>query len=123
MIITVYQQVYVEGSRTRAHITIVNDRGIVVERRFANYEAYPLYNIARDNRLHTLKVIRRSMDVEKVIYDCNVQGRVEFIPKGSGYECVGISHPRFGEAPSSTRLIWQEPRKEENEIEEELTSE
>lgn len=115
MILTVYQQVFVQGASTRTHITIVDESGAVLERRFATYEAYPLYTISQDHREFVLKALRRSFDVEKIVYDCNVQGRSEFTPGGRGWNVEPISHPRFGKYTQS-RVIWHDPQPDDEEV-------
>ncbi|WP_223068102.1 hypothetical protein [Paenibacillus caui] len=115
MVLTVYQQVFVQGASTRAHITIVDGTGVVLERRFSNYEPYPLYSVAREHRELTIKALQRSLNVDKIIYDCNVLGRVEFTPKGGGWDFELINHPRFGAANLNKRVVWHEQQKEQDE--------
>lgn len=117
MIVTVYQQVFVEGAKTRVHVTITNENGAVLSRRFMDYDAFPLYQIAKENRETTASAVRRSLSAEKIIYDCNILGRSELVPNGGNYKITLISHPRFGPS-SANRMEWVEPPTEDDTEEE-----
>ncbi|MBP1905501.1 hypothetical protein J2Z32_002131 [Paenibacillus turicensis] len=114
MTITVYQQVFVSGDKTRAHVTIVDSSGKVLGRRFTDYEAYPLAQIAADNTQFLLRVLKRSLSPKRVIYDCNVRGRYEYKANSGGFEGMLLSHPRIDEK-DTPRIQWVEPSTEDEE--------
>lgn len=116
MTITVYQQVFVSVDRTRAHVTIVDSKGKVIERRFTDYEAYPLAQIAAENTQSLLRVLKRSLSPKRVIYDCNVRGRYEYKATTSGFEGKMLSHPRIDEK-DTPRIQWVDSLPEEPEEE------
>lgn len=118
MTITVYQQVFADRDKTRVHVTIVDGSGAVLDRRFANYEAYPLKQTADEYARYLLRVIGRSLGAEKVIIDCNVRGRVEYTATpGGGFKGELTYHPRMDKA-DNVRLQWAEPEPEEEDEEE-----
>lgn len=114
MTITVYQQVFVSGDKTRVHVTIVDSKGKVIERRFTDYEAYPLAQIAAENTQALFRVLKRSLSPNRVIYDCNVRGRYEYKATSSGFEGTMLSHPRIDEK-DTPRIQWVEPSIEDEE--------
>lgn len=116
MKITVYQQVFVSADRTRTHVTIVDDSGKVIARRFIDYEAYPLSQIAFKNTQTLLRVLKRSLSPDCVIYDCNVRGRYEYRATSSGFKGELLNHSRF-EEKEPARIHWVEPPSEEEEME------
>ncbi|WP_449601053.1 hypothetical protein [Paenibacillus sp. Marseille-Q9583] len=118
MIITVYQQVYVCGANTKVHVTITGTDGEVIARKFVSYEAYPLATIADTHRAGLLRTLRRSFELETIIYDCNVRGRIEYTPKRSGWKTKQINHPRMYPA-ETPRIAWEEPTPEEEDISDE----
>jgi hypothetical protein len=112
--VTVYQQVFVNGDKTRTHITIVDSKGRVIERRFMDYEAYPLAQIAAENTQVLLRVLKRSLSPKNVTYDCNVRGRYEYKATSSGFEGKLLSHPRIDEQ-DTPRIQWVESSTEDEE--------
>ncbi|MNJ63345.1 hypothetical protein D3C77_592400 [compost metagenome] len=116
MTITVYQQVFVSADRTRTHVTIVDDSGKVIDRRFSDYEAYPLGQIALENTQTLLRVLKRNLSPDCVVYDCNVLGRYEYRATSSGFKGELLSHPRIDEK-DTPRIQWAEPILEEEEEE------
>lgn len=108
MKVTVYQQVFVSNDKTRTHVTIVDSKGNVIERRFMDYEAYPLAQIAAQNTQVLLRVLKRSLSPKNVIYDCNVRGRYEYRATSSGFKGELLNHPRF-EEKETARIHWMEP--------------
>lgn len=123
MAVTVYQQVFADRDKTRVHVTVVDESGTVLDRRFADYEAYPLKQIADEHAQYMLCVLKRSMSPSRVIYDCNVRGRIEYTATpGGGFKGELVWHPRFGETKKA-RLQWAEPAPEENEQDEEESEE
>lgn len=117
MTITVYQQVFADRDKTRVHVTIVDGEGAVLERRFNNYEPYPLKEIADEHASYLLRVLKRSLSPDRVIYDCNVRGRAEYTATEGGFSGKLTYHPRLDKA-DSVRLQWAEPEPEEEDEEE-----
>lgn len=112
MTITVYQYVFADGTRTRVHTTIVNEAGAVLDRNIANYEAFPLKQIAEEHAQYMLRVLKRSLAPDRVVYDCNVRGRFEYTPKAGGFTGEMTYHPRFGDV-EKVRLQWADPLPED----------
>lgn len=122
MTVTVYQYVFTDRDKTRVHTTLVNDAGAVLDRNIATYEAYPLKQIADEHAQYMLRVLKRSMSLDRVIYDCNVRGRVEYTPKAGGFTGEMTHHPRLGKV-EKVRLQWVDPLPEDAEDEEEESEE
>ncbi|WP_410770122.1 hypothetical protein [Fontibacillus sp. BL9] len=112
MNVTVYQYVFTDRDKTRVHTTLVNDAGAVLDRNIAMYDAYPLKQIADEHAQYMLRVLKRSMSLDRVIYDCNVRGRFEYTPKASGFTGEMTYHPRFGDV-EKVRLQWTDPLPED----------
>ncbi|MNP64193.1 hypothetical protein D3C76_1596730 [compost metagenome] len=58
------------------------------------------------------------MSPDRVVYDCNIRGRLEYSATPSGFRGEMVSHPRFGKV-EKVRLQWAEPAQEETEEDEE----
>lgn len=123
MTITVYQYVFAEGTKTRVHTTFVNEAGAVLNRNMANYEAYPVKQIADEHAQYMLRVLKRSLAPDRVIYDCNIRGRFEYTATEGGFKGELVWHPRFGKAEKKVRLQWADPAPEEPEDDEEESEE
>ncbi|MDU2239369.1 MAG: hypothetical protein E7E23_02235 [Paenibacillus sp.] len=123
MTITVYQYVFADGTRTRVHTTIVNEAGAVLDRNIANYEAFPLKQIAEEHAQYMLRVLKRSLAPDRVIYECNIRGRFEYSATEGGFKGELVWHPRFGKAEKKVRLQWADPAPEEPEDDEEESEE
>lgn len=108
MTVTVYQYVFADRDKTRVHTTLVNEAGVVLNRRIENYASYPLKKIADEHAKYMLRVLKRSLAPDKVIYDCNVRGRFEYTAAPSGFSGKLTYHPRLDKA-DSVRLQWAEP--------------
>lgn len=117
MTVTVYQYVFVDRDKTRVHTTLVNDAGAVLNRNIANYEAYPLKQIADEHAKYMLRVLKRSLAPDRVIYDCNVRGRAEYTATESGFSGKLTYHPRLDKA-DSVRLQWADQEPDDYEKEE-----
>ncbi|CAM4390620.1 hypothetical protein U9M73_17660 [Paenibacillus phoenicis] len=64
-----------------------------------------------------LRVLKRSLSPDRVIYDCNIRGRVEYTATESGFSGKLTYHPRMDKA-DNVRLQWAEPEPEEEDEEE-----
>ncbi|MNN76802.1 hypothetical protein D3C81_1932110 [compost metagenome] len=69
-----------------------------------------------------LRVLKRSMSVDRVIYDCNVRGRVEYTATAGGFTGELTYHPRFGKV-EKVRLQWADPLPEDPEEDKEEAEE
>lgn len=61
-----------------------------------------------------LRVLRRSLSPDRVIYDCNIRGRVEYTATESGFKGELTYHPRMDKA-DNVRLQWAEPEEADEE--------
>jgi hypothetical protein len=95
MTVTVYQYVFANRDKTCVHTTLVNDAGAVLNRRIENYAAYPLKQIADEHAKYMLRVLKRSLSPDRVIYDCNIRGRVEYTATEGGFSGKLTYHPRL----------------------------
>lgn len=122
MTVTVYQYVFANRDKTCVHTTLVNDAGAVLNRRIENYDAYPLKQIADEHAKYMLRVLKRSLSPDRVVYDCNIRGRVEYTATEGGYKGELTYHPRMDKA-DSVRLQWaddpDDSEQDEDEEEEE----
>lgn len=122
MTVTVYQYVFADRDKTRVHTTIINEAGAVLNRRIENYAAYPLKQIADEHAKYMLRVLKRSLSPDRVIYDCNIRGRVEYTATEGGFSGKLTYHPRMDKA-ENVRLQWaddpDDSEQDEDEEEEE----
>lgn len=122
MTVTVYQYVFADRDKTRVHTTLVNEAGAVLNQRIENYDAYPLKQIADEHAKYMLRVLKRSLAPDRVIYDCNIRGRVEYTATESGFSGKLTYHPRMDKA-ENVRLQWaddpDDSEQDEDEEEEE----
>jgi hypothetical protein len=117
MTVTVYQYVFADRDKTRVHTTIINEAGAVLNRNISDYPAYPLKQIADEHAKYMLRVLKRSLSPDRVIYDCNVRGRAEYTATEGGFSGKLTYHPRLDKA-DNVRLQWAEPEPEEEDEEE-----
>ncbi|MDU7472107.1 MAG: hypothetical protein E7L01_01920 [Paenibacillus macerans] len=117
MTVTVYQYVFADRDKTCVHTTLVNDAGAVLDRNIATYAAYPLKQIADEHAKYMLRVLKRSLSPDHVIYDCNIRGRVEYTATDSGFSGKLTYHPRRDKA-EDVRLQWADPEEDREEMDE-----
>lgn len=108
MTVRVYQYVFADRDKTRVHTTLVNEAGAVLNQRIENYDAYPLKQIADEHAQYMLRVLKRSLSPDRVIYDCNIRGRVEYTATEGGFSGKLTYHPRLDKA-DNVRLQWADP--------------
>jgi hypothetical protein len=123
MTVTVYQYVFADRDKTRVHTTIINEAGAVLNRRIENYAAYPLKQIADEHAKYMLRVLKRSLSPDRVIYDCNIRGRVEYTATEGGFSGKLTYHPRMDKA-DNVRLQWaDDPDDSENDDDDDFEQE